>query len=440
MKKISWGVSLVVIMMGMFVWMPIPIQAAKKVTITMWATAAPLRTPGREWVWNKFETENPNTKVEFEGVPWGQFMEKILTSVAAGMPPDCMRYGYSSRLAKRGVINPLDDYINGPDGIDKKEYNDICWGPTREWEGKIYSIPYNTEPFVVFYNTDIFEKEGIGIPQTAEELQLLAEKLTVRDSKGNVVRRGYEFNESADSFITWLYNNGGQEVIAKGHHVEELTVDSPEALHVLNWVVDMVKEGYWKYEITGLVAGAAFPTGKTVMRQIQSSQGHDIQPKFYPDFHFDSFQFPPFEGKTQILTGHASDALMIFEGSKHKDLAWKLIKIYGSKEGTSRIWSKGKYGMLPPYKDVWETPVKYPFYEPWHEDPFLYQIAKIANTSKWGPMWTRYWHVLGDEIQMVANEELGKAYRFEKSPEQTLKDIEKRWTKIIAEVQPDFGK
>lgn len=440
MKKVCWAVGLVAIMMATFVWMPTPIKAAKKVTIRMWATAAPLRTPGREWVWKKFETENPNAKVEFEGVPWGQFMEKILTSVAAGMPPDCVRYGYCSRLAKRGVIFPLDDYINGPAGIDMKEYDDICWGPTREWEGKIYSIPYSTEPFVVFYNVDVFKDEGIEIPQTAEELQLLAKKLTRRDSKDQVIRRGYEFAEAYDSFFTWFYNNGGQEGTATGHHVEELTINSPEALHVLKWVVDMIKDEYWKYEIPGLGAGAAFPTEKTVMRQIQCSQGHDIQPKFYPDLHFNAFQFPPFKGQKQILTGHAADALMIFKGSKNKDLAWELIKIYGSKEGTSRIWSVGKYGMLPPYKDIWETPVKFPFYRPWHEDPFLYQIAKIANTGEWASMALRYWHVLGDEILLAADEELGKAYRSQKTPEQTLKDLEKRWTKIIAEVQPGFGK
>ena len=360
-------------------------------------------------------------------------MEKILTSVAGGIPPDCVRYGYTPRLAKRGVIIPLDEYINGPNGIDKNEYNDITWGRVRTWKGKTYSIPYNTEPFVVFYNEDIFKEEGINIPQTANELQMIAKKLTKRDAGGTIVRRGYEFQDSADRFMTWLYNNGGQDVIASGHDVKEITIDSPEAVEILSWVVDMIKGGYWKYETAGGVGGGAgFATGKIAMWQNQCSQGHSIQPKDYPDLNFNAFQFPPVRGKEQILNGHASDALMIFKGSKHRDLAWDLIKTYGSKEATSRIWSKGKYGMLPPFNDVFKTPVKYPFYQPWHEDPFLLQVATIANTGKWGTMWIRYWHILGDELRAVADEELQKAYRSKKAPRQALSDIKKRWTEIIA--------
>src|SRR6056297_289309 len=36
----------------------------------------------------KFESENPNIKVDAQRVPWGSYHQKLLTSVAAGDPPD----------------------------------------------------------------------------------------------------------------------------------------------------------------------------------------------------------------------------------------------------------------------------------------------------------------------------------------------------------------
>ncbi len=88
--------------------------AQEDVVLKIWDTAAPLRDPFREIIFEKFESENPGVKVEYEGIPWAQYMEKIVTSIAAGTAPDVIRFGYVPRFARRYCV-PLDDYIHGPE-------------------------------------------------------------------------------------------------------------------------------------------------------------------------------------------------------------------------------------------------------------------------------------------------------------------------------------
>ena len=63
-----------------------------ELTLKIWDVAAPLRDPYRKIIFEKFEKENPGVKIEYEGIPWGQYMEKIITSIAAGMSPDVIRF------------------------------------------------------------------------------------------------------------------------------------------------------------------------------------------------------------------------------------------------------------------------------------------------------------------------------------------------------------
>lgn len=208
MKKLRVSISLFTVLLMVFSLMSVSLAADEE--LDFWATAAPPRDEARQMVYDKVEAENPGLKINFEGVPWSNFMEKILTSVVAGTAPDAVRYGYTPRLAYRGLLEPLNEYIENDPDFDIDEYIPTTFGPVREFDGKIYSLPYNLEPYVVIYNVEMFEKAGITEPPSNwEELRGAAKKLTIRDENGEIIQRGFEFQEDSPYFWVFCMNNGG---------------------------------------------------------------------------------------------------------------------------------------------------------------------------------------------------------------------------------------
>ncbi len=63
--------------------------------------------------------------------------------------------------------------------------------------GKLYCMPFNSSNAIMFYNKTLFKKAGLDPnkpPKTYEELLDYAEKLMVKDDKGNVVQAGITWN------------------------------------------------------------------------------------------------------------------------------------------------------------------------------------------------------------------------------------------------------
>ncbi|MDI3525609.1 sugar ABC transporter substrate-binding protein [Thermatribacter velox] len=424
MRKRSFIIVSMMVMICVFVITGI-VSAAGEVVLKIWDTAAPLRDPYRKMIFEKFEKENPGIKVEFEGIPWGQFMEKIITSIAAGTAPDVIRFGYAPRFASRGMLVPLDDFINGPDGLDLSEYVDGALNAAHMWEGKIYALPHNLVPYGVFYNLSILEGAGASIPQTFEEFVALAEKLTVKDEKGEFVQRGVQISEYVDYMILFLYNRGARDVEVYNHSVKELTLNTPEGVQGLTDLAKLYQSG------AAIFANneQPFVTGYTAMWITQSNDAFMFRPEAYPDFKFDFSLLPPPEGREAVLAGVSRDGAFIPVTSKHKDLAWKLCKAYASKEATALLY-QGKYGTLPPFKDILVTPPATPAYEPYQKDPFLRKLAQIVSKNKMiSPIY--HWHMEGEEIGNIMTEEFGLAVRGAKSPQEALDSMTKRINEIL---------
>ena len=395
-----------------------------EVTLRIWDTAAPLRDPFRKIIFEKFEKENPGIKVEFEGIPWGQFMEKIITSINAGTAPDVIRFGYAPRFASRGMIIPLDEYIKGRDGIKLDVYAKGALNAAHIWDGKIYALPHNLVPYGVFYNLDLLDKAGAAIPKSLEEFNTLARKLTKRDAKGEFIQRGLQVSEYPDYILMWLYNRGARDVDRYDHSVKSFILNSPEGVQGLIDIANLFKEGIAIFAQNE----QAFVTGYTAMWATQSNDAYMFRPEVYPKFRFAFSLLPPPRGKKAVLTGVCRDGTFIPVTTKNRDLAWKLAKAYSSKEATALLY-QGKYGTLPPFKDVLQKPPATPAYEFYQKDPFLVNLVQIALRGLVSPVY--HWHMEGEEIGNIMKEEFGNALRGIKAPKQALDDMARRVNDIL---------
>ncbi len=169
---------------------------AKPVTITFWyqADAASANDPWVIWhssILKSFAEKYPNITVDATVVADGdEYLNKISTAMAAGNTPDVFKTWLSGRLqpfVEAGRVQPLNDLIEK--SPDLKKVLNMSYLDTGTFDGKIYAIPVSLTDEVIFYNKAIFQKCGLSVPKTWDDLLTVVKTLKangfIPDSLGN---------------------------------------------------------------------------------------------------------------------------------------------------------------------------------------------------------------------------------------------------------------
>jgi sn-glycerol 3-phosphate transport system substrate-binding protein len=98
---------------------------------------------------------------EFQG-SYEELMNKLIVSAAASALPDLIHVGDGQYppLARAGILLPLDDLVNGPNGLDMADY----FSPIERGrlDGTMYQIAYGVSTPIFYYNADALESAGLG--------------------------------------------------------------------------------------------------------------------------------------------------------------------------------------------------------------------------------------------------------------------------------------
>jgi multiple sugar transport system substrate-binding protein len=99
----------------------------------------------------------------------------MITAHEAKNGPDIAKVEYQSlpALVSKGVVADITDYTK--DTV--KKYDDATLKSTV-FQGKVYGVPQDVAPLMLFYRTDLFAKYGLSVPKTWDEFA--AEAKTVR--------------------------------------------------------------------------------------------------------------------------------------------------------------------------------------------------------------------------------------------------------------------
>jgi multiple sugar transport system substrate-binding protein len=112
---------------------------------------------------SNFVDSNPRLELESTTLTWGSpYYTKLSMSTVGGRPPE-VAVMHQTRLgayAPAGLLEPLDpgmlsDYDIGPDKFLPVVLE------SAKYQGEIYTVPLDTHPQVMFYNTDICKKAGL---------------------------------------------------------------------------------------------------------------------------------------------------------------------------------------------------------------------------------------------------------------------------------------
>ena len=168
-------------------------------------------------------------KVTVEQIAWQTFSQKIKLDLGSNDPQYdtfMAMFALDWEYGSAGVIADLDQFINDPKLTDKDwlDLQDISPGimASARWDnqpghrlgsGKIYSIPYIIETYILGYRDDLFKKYNLKVPTTLDEVvpaaKAIAEGEKANNTAGFAVRGTLDNAPITAVWMSLLPNYGG---------------------------------------------------------------------------------------------------------------------------------------------------------------------------------------------------------------------------------------
>jgi multiple sugar transport system substrate-binding protein len=215
-------------------------KQCKGQTITVNLTKTPLADNLQQHQ-KEFE-EMTGIRVLSEQMPEQQQRPKMVMELASGNPSfDVMHYSLLILKRTLGVAHWLEDlrpYLANPK-LTSPDYDWADMGagavrPATQVDGRIDSLPLESDVWLVFYNKQLFQEKGLTFPKTFDEMLATARKLN-DPAKGiyGYVGRGMK-NANVPVWTSILLGQDQETVTPDG---TTLLTDTPAAI----WAAEMYK-------------------------------------------------------------------------------------------------------------------------------------------------------------------------------------------------------
>ena len=323
--------------------MPTQQVRAQETVVTFWNVWGGTRAPILRALLDEFEAQNPGIRVENVTLDGQTSMQRMLTAIAGGQPPDLYMTGSRdlAMWADLGAFMPLDAYVER-DGLDLSEY---LFEPTiagSMHDGELIQLPFKiTSSMLIWFNKDHFEAAGLdpeNPPTTWAEFQDAAQALTIVD--GDVIEQlGFNICIQCtvgpeDAFVEWLSRNGGRIVTEDN---SDIAFDDERGIETLTWMVEFMNEttGGWDRMVQQFGSNwtdqrPAFYAGRISMHH-DGPWFLDILRQDAPDMLDDVGVFlAPYNAENPDATfrylAHGTPGYAIPRGASNPDAAWELLK------------------------------------------------------------------------------------------------------------------
>jgi len=188
-----------------------------------------------------FTKDRPNVRVNMLYVSWAEHGTKRDTLFAAGQGADILQSGAGLAHTYRKLVVPLDDRLKR-----WKEWGDYypTTLATSTWLDKHYGVPARIDARGMLYRKDLFDKQGLKLPETWEEMRQAAVTLTRKDGSG-IAQIGFEPADWDDKqfgsqrYVPMAWQNGAEIVSADNR---KATFNSTEGIDALKYWNDLLSQ------------------------------------------------------------------------------------------------------------------------------------------------------------------------------------------------------
>lgn len=271
-----------------------------------------------------------------------QYYDKLQTMFAAGMPPDLMYMGcedFPSYVSKDSLEDLTPYLANDPDTRTPKfnidDFYPEAMAPFR-YKGKYYGIAKDFTTLVLYYNKDIFDREGQPYPGpgwTWEDFRKAAVALTRPGPDKRIMEYyGFVLETWVGYWVSWVRQNngeifdeaGGRYVIGEEPYLSRNT----EALQFLYDLMHKHRAIPTMQETQDMGTSQLFETGKVAM--CTYGRWRTLELKNIRSFKWDVAPLPYNRKRSSTLF---TVCYSIAKQSKKKEDAWKLLKFLVGERG-----------------------------------------------------------------------------------------------------------
>lgn len=368
-----------------------------------------------QWV-EEFEVLHPDIHIVpiYQG-HYGHLSQKLIASVIARRnPPLAQMYeGWTSRFLTRGLIDPVENYIHGPDGMTPEEVQDI-WEPFRRnnswpvadvggYEGAggedgqvLVTLPFNKSGYVLYINADMMRKAGYDRPpETWREMHEMARAMTV-EGRGKPAVYGMTLRARIEAFTALLFRADARVL---GNEEREVVVDSPTSRALLELLRTMIVDERIAYT-DSVYPAIPFGSQQVAMYIHTTAAFWANDQAAAGKFQWIAAPLPHPEGRKGGVLFQGTN-IGIFSRPHPPEVrraAWKFLKFITNTENTAR-WSRAT-GYVVVRKSATELPEMRRFYA---ERPNYRVPISVIPEATFDPR-PHYWDQMRPQIGTYALE------------------------------------
>src|SRR6202047_3038864 len=180
-----------------------------------------------------FETANPDVKLHFTFVPFGELVSRTLQMAAVHKPPAISAIDNPDvlRVAKAGILKDI-----SADAAKLPLWSDIYPGPKAAVTdgSKVYGVPIGSNSLALYYNKKLLTDGGVSTPPQPWDPLTYAATKTTKSPVYGIAFSAVNTEEATWQWEPFLWSNGGT--------LSDLSSKSAQV--ALQLWVDWVKKGY----------------------------------------------------------------------------------------------------------------------------------------------------------------------------------------------------
>jgi len=295
----------------------------------------------QEVAWGKqmveaWNAENPDQQITGQEIPAGKSSEEVIgAAITAGNAP-CLIFNTApsavGQFEKQGGLVDLNSYDDGASYIEERS-GDLA-SQYQNTEGDYFQMPWKSNPVVVFYNKDVFEKAGLDPedPALSTYDEFLAASKTLVEKGGvdyaiNPAPTSEFFQTQFDFYPLYAAESGGKQIVEDG----KATFANEAGYNVVDFWAQMYTDGYSGQE---QYQGDAFADGKAAMAIVGP-----WAVSVYKDVNWGAVPVPTKEGKdaSEIYTFSDAKNIGLYSACENRATAWDVLKFSTSEEQDGKL-------------------------------------------------------------------------------------------------------
>lgn len=403
-------------------------DARTTLTVTNWASFREQQM--EEAVARRFAEDRPGVRVSLEAAANGpEYRDMVLTSIAAGTPPDVFLLDNIDvpAFADAGVVLDLAPLAVRV-GADLADVAAPVLATFRRGD-TLLALPKGYTPMVIAYNKDLFDRAGLPYPRddwTWEEFRRTARALT-RDTDGDRVtdQWGFWLDRRVFLWIASLWSLGG-DVLCEGGRRASGCLDAPASVRAFRDLTDLAVRDSVTPRYFGLRRSLGdqlrnFYSGRVAM----VPAGHFWIPSFQPHVEAGRLRLgfvmlPHREGVTPVTVVYAS-GFAVARTVRHKRLSVELAAFLADSAAQAARAAGGLE--IPASRRAAEALVR--------ADTTGWEAAFVragaAGRAPWGARVARW-----REVEAVLPDVMDRIILRGEDPERVLRDVARQIDGILA--------